>query len=400
MKLEEGLRKYENLPRDEYFKANQELAKDLWGKQMLPTVADIAQYVKEGKNDSVQEVFNFFDNKEDFDKMVMKDNRLYEQTESSKFIAKVMASNNKEISESGYLYKLIMASADDYQITSEDCGGKGKAVDLKATKMIEDPEDESETPRTIEAPMFNETYFEFYLKNMYCEEIGGLIEGHFDEFEERYSEILNKTNHVITIRTPLTCNLHKDHTVCRKCCGLLPEKLINIGTFTCLCVTEFATQSALSSMNKGVKKNINQMLSIGYGGDDTWDGIEKWIEENLHGLETSPVQSRFYEIVYLSRVRETTNNKGKTYPFVTSLKNSINYSPNLFGAFIRSCNDKNFRKMMEVGEFEDTSIKLQIATNNFHDMNKLGDKLSVERGEITMEDYLQKYHSEEGELGA
>ena len=62
----------------------------------------------------------------------------------------------------------------------------------------------------------------------------------------------------IHIRTPLTCNhVKENHSICRKCVGLVPDNVKSIGTFTTLMVTESATQSALSSMNKGREENIS-----------------------------------------------------------------------------------------------------------------------------------------------
>lgn len=343
MDIKKGLRKYSNLNREEYFKKNDELSKDLWPKQDLPTVADIASYMKYGENDNMQKVFDFFDNKEDFDNMINKNQRKYQEDESNGFIRKVMASNNKDIAEAGYFYKLLMSSTDDFVLSDEICNSNGHKIKL---------DDE-----------FDESKFNFYVKSMYVNEIGDYVRGYYDEFFDKYSQL--KGLKEITVRSPMYCEFAKDHKVCSICEGIIPNDVHNIGTFTTLGVTEFATQGALSSMNKGLSLNINEIVQTSGKGITEWDDALSWIQDNLDNLSGGNVQSRFYEVAYLSRIRKDLDNDGKI--FISALKSSINHSGNLFGAYIFSSSVNNLTRMLEVGEFEDNSTKLKIAVNGYGD---------------------------------
>lgn len=347
MELKEGLKLYKDLPRDEYFEKNQELASRLWNEENLPTVLDIADFVKDNKvSDRLQNIFDFLDNKDDFTAMATRRKHLYDQEESSSFIRKVMSANNKEISESGYFYKLLMESADDLIITQETCNSHGRMYDLKNSG-------------------FSEEDFNYYINALHCTEINEIVDCTYHEFLDRYKETLEKHDYKIHILSPLTCECLKTRGLCRRCCGKMPTKTKNVGTFTTLMVTESATQSALSSMNKGRKENINQMLTQRYDGAYDLAPIKAWIASVVGDLQNDNVSSRFYELALISRIKFDKTDTEYQYPYIASLKSSIQFSGNLFGSYIFSPTEKTINKMINEGEFEDSSLKLKIALNKF-----------------------------------
>lgn len=343
MELAKGLKKYQNLPRDEYFEKNQELGKNLWDSEEIPTVADIADFMRGNEdNPKMLGIFTFLENKDDFVKMATRTNHVYNQDESSAFIRKVMASNNEDISKAGYFYKLLMASADDFVIKETDCKSEGVVYKL----------DE-----------LDEATYNYRIRFSYVTELKNYSRNDFDEFMAKCNKF-NLTE--VHVRTPLTCAHAPHHGICKRCAGALPGNTTNIGTFTALMVTESATQSALSSMNKGRKENINDMLTLGYTGKTySWEDIVAWINEIVEKLFNKNVSSRFYEISLLSRVRHDDPNDLNSPLFVASLMRSINYSGNIFGAYIFAPTMKNFERIIKTKHFEDTSLKLQIAMNDY-----------------------------------
>lgn len=348
MNLKKGLKKYEKLSRDEYFKKNQELSENLW-ETSIPTVTDIADFVENKENENTNKIFEFFENKEEFTKMTQKTDDIYDQETSSAFIRKVMASNNADIAKAGYFYKLLMASADDLILSEDSCNSKGITINVK----------------DITPQLYN-----YRIKFMFVEELDTFVE--FLDVEDFINCLKEKNIETITVRHPLDCELLQSwenckgqRCICPKCAGLLPPRTKNVGTFTTLMVTESATQDALSSMNKGRKENINDLLMKGYQGSYTLESIKEWIKDIVDCLDISEnpnVASRFYEIALMSRIRFD-----KDGPFVSSLKGSINHSGNLFGSYIFTPNNKNFEKIVKERHFIDNSLKLKIATNNFDD---------------------------------
>ena len=123
--LNKALKKWEGIPREEYFLENQRLADSTWERELIPTVADIAEFISGEKNEQMSAIFDFFENENDFHAMAYRQGETYSESESQKFIQSVMSSNNTDISEAGYFYKLLMASADDFIIVENDCGCDG-----------------------------------------------------------------------------------------------------------------------------------------------------------------------------------------------------------------------------------------------------------------------------------
>jgi hypothetical protein len=337
VKLEDGLNKYKNLPRGEYTQVNARLSRGLWEKEELPTVADIAEYTNGQNNEKLDAIFNFFDNEGDFAKMATRSNAQYDEDESSAYIRKVMASNNEDISKAGYFYKLLMASADDLVIQDKDCGSDGVVYDI--------------------ANVNHDVYY-YRIRAQWVVELKNFCRMDFDEFV-RWADSMNLKS--VHVRTPMSCKHLQQHTLCSRCCGYLPHGVVNIGTFTALMVTENATQACLSSMNKGRKRNINELLALRYDGEYTMEAIAEWVEGIVQELQNKSVSARYYEIALISRIRE---DAGK--PMVASMKNSINYSGNIFGAYIFTPNNRNLERLVHKRCFNDNSLKLQIAMNNFN----------------------------------
>ena len=347
MVLEKGLEKYKHLDRMDYFKKNQSLSKDMWNKEIVPTVADIAEFIITGENKNMDKIFAFFDNKEDFLNMVKREEEAYDEDESANFIRSVMSSNNTDISKAGYFYKLLMASADDFVIVAKDCNSEG--VKFKVSDLLEED-------------------YNYRILYSWVVEFNSYCQLSYEDFISKCNELNIES---ITIKTPLTCKQFP-HTseevnkeinrrgICKKCAGLLPEGSNNVGTFTTLMVTEHATQSALNSMNKGIKKDVNEMLTTAYKGEYNWESISKWISELVEGLKSKNVFARFYEIALMSRVRFDSEG-----PYVSSLVGSINRSGNLFGAYIFMPTNKTLQSILRKREFEDHSLKLQIAMNQY-----------------------------------
>ena len=318
-----------------------------WENEQIPTVYDIAQFMNGEENNKMNSIFDFFDNKEEFLKMANRTHHKYNQDESTNFIKKVQAANCDEISLSGYFYKLLMASADDFRIIENDCGSEGQEFNVNSITKEE---------------------FEYRVKSMYIEEFNDNCNMDYDQFKDSIEFGKNNEyikNDIIHVRNPKTCKCAKEHGICKKCAGELPLKIKNIGTFTALMVTEHITQNCLSSMNKGIQQNINDALLTSYKGNSEWNDIINWIDSIVTDLENNEVQSRYYEISLLSRIRRDWDNNGEY--FVSSMKTSINNSGNIFGQYIFTPNMKNFQRMIDKKEFEDNSLKLQIAMNEYEE---------------------------------
>lgn len=350
--------------REEYFEINQNLAEDMWNTTSTPTVADIADFYNSGyehPNEKMKEVFDFYDNEEQVKKQIEGSRNYYTEEESAEFVRKVMSANNDDIKKAGYFYKLLMAAADDFKTTKDICKSKGSEYDVS---------------------IFSESFYNYRVKGFWVEEYNDFCVLDFDDFSKW---VFDNEVKLIHVRTPLTCECHKKgrvHKVCEKCAGVLPrnskgEVIKNVGNFITLMITESATQSALSSMNKGVKRNINDIVKSGYTGKTyDWNDVYFWICDLIDELENENVSSRFYEIALLSRVRPRVVEEAREkiangdYSFdivVTSLKNSINMSGNTFGAYIFSPQIKYLKKLLNSGEFEDNSLKLKIALNRYEE---------------------------------
>ena len=342
---EEELRKIKNMDRDEYFEENQRLSESLWTSE-YPTIYNILNYVETGKDSLMSNIFTFFDDlsEEDFRNMANQNNYVYDEENSLEHLKKVEASNNSEIKSAGTFYKLAMASGDDLMINENNCGSKGKEFTIF----------DSDGKLSIDEETYN-----YKIRSLYVEELKGFSRTDFDDFMEKIKEMGLNSVHV---RSPLTCNNRYRRCFCKKCAGMLPPKTKRIGAFSALMITESATQACLSAMNKGVKENINGVLNKYYDGKLDYESIDNWIGEVVDIMCNPNVSSRFYEITLLSRVHTLPDGK----IIVSSLDKSINYS-NLFGAYIFKPTPANFKRIIDKKSFEDTSLKLKIAMNNYNE---------------------------------
>jgi hypothetical protein len=347
MNLKKGLEMCEHLGREEYLQVNQMLGEHLWQKEVIPTVGDIAEFIRTGHNSQMQMIFDFFNNEKDFLDMAHRQGASYDEGESAAFIQSVMSSNNTDISKAGYFYKLLMASADDFTIVSKSCDSEGVRMRLSE---------------------INQELYDYRIRYNWVNELKSHVRMKFDEFVQICGE---KELEQVHVRSPLSCASFphtaedarvagKMRGICKRCAGALPGGVHNVGVFTALMVTEHATQSALNSMNKGRKKDVNDTLTGGYSGGYNWESISAWINELVEDLKGDKVSSRFYEIALMSRIRF--DEEG---PFVASLVGSINRSGNLFGAYIFAPTNRAFEKILNAGQFEDRSLKLQIAMNQY-----------------------------------
>lgn len=350
LRLDEGLRLFEKLPRDAYFKMNQQLAESMWQGESLPTVGDIAQLVMNGvETESVKRIFEFFDNRDGFLSMIRRQGTSYDEGVSAEFIKNVMSSNNTDISESGYFYKLLMASADDFRIVANDCNSDGVSYRVRGLEELQ---------------------YQYRVKWNWIREMNDFCLMNYGDF---LGWCEKKGLSEVHVRSPLTCtsfpHSHQEaenaarmghRGVCRRCAGYVPERVTYIGAFTTLMVTENVTQGALDSMNKGRKRNINTVLMSRYDGPYDWESIKTWVNELTYELTGDKVFSRFYEIALMSRIRFDEDG-----PYVASFAHSMNLSGNSMGAYVFKPTDKHFVTCLRKGDFLDDSLKMKIAMNRY-----------------------------------
>lgn len=327
-------REYISMPRDEYIDLNNKLSKKLWENEPSATVSDFADMILGKDNDNLNSIIKFFDNEEELNNMANRVSAIYSPEESREFIAKVISANSSDITQAGWMYKLLMASADTTRIVSDDCGSDGR--EFKLDDITEDA-------------------YNYYVYNMWVHEYNDFMNMQYNCFILWMKE--NNLN-IIHVRNPATCKDSINHNLCRKCCGYLPENITNVGIFSTLMVTENVTQSALSSMNKGKKVSINDALKEAYTGNIS--NVNEWIYGICDSIINPNVESRFYEIILLSRIKKVNNEYT-----VISLQNSMMVTDDLLGIFIKAPNMTNYTNMIHKGTFEDNSIKSMIAFNEY-----------------------------------
>lgn len=325
-----------NTERDAYIADYKKKATNTITEEHLPFVSDIMDFALKGKTDSrLQRVFDFFGDEEDIKEQTSRKNMFLTSEQSQKFIDSVIAANITDISQSGTLYKMLQASGDTYRIRSKNCESKGRKIELP----------------------IDEISFEYEIKNcnVYFDDPSYLMM--FEDFSE--FKKASAGEEFVYVRSPMTCKKLKQHGCCEVCAGKLPDGAQNIGAFSTLMITEFATQAALSSMNKGKKQNVNTILTSSGAGINTLKKYFEWTSEILEDLRGADVQRRFYEIALLGRLHIEKGGKIR----VSSLANPN--SENYFGEFIYRPKEKTFKKMIEAGSFFDDSLKTQIAFNNY-----------------------------------
>lgn len=313
-------------------------AEQLIYEEKLPMISEILEYALQDKTSpDLQHVFDFFDDKEEFTNLIRRKSVHFSQEESREFLESVIAANISDISLSGTLYKNLMAAGDTYRIKGTDCESQGTKYDL---------------------PM-SEHDFAYQVKDSWF-----TVEDEKERFMvDNYEDFIKATKDkkYIYVRSPLSCKYFLKRSCCPICAGRLPEKVQNIGAFAALMITEVATQNALSSMNKGRKVNVNTLLSHKAENIKTMEDFYAWVNTILEDLkgnqeDSVKVERRFFELALLGRLYIV---DGK--PMVLSLKSPIMY--NYFGNFIYKGNETTFRQLVNHPEFNDSSLKAQIAFN-------------------------------------
>lgn len=322
----------EKLTRSDYVKKCHELGEAMFEHCTIPTVYDFANAFVNNDTDSMKKITNittYTKNTDDIIKSVNRRNDNYSEAESKKFMQSVIAANVTDITDSGYFYKKLISSCDDMTIDIDDCNSEGSIIKL--------PIDEST--------------FEYKIRNHWVMELNKYI--------EEYSD-LPQTG-IIHVRNFLTCN-HGIRHFCKKCAGLYRRSYDteftpkNIGIYSTLMITEHATQASLDSMNNGTVEKINVLLEKKIEDVKTIEQAKERISELIDQIGNIGVESRFYEIAFLSRWRDNS---------FSCLQTSFLKQEDLLGAFIYKSNNTTFNKLLQGGTFEANSMKTKIAFDKY-----------------------------------
>lgn len=325
------------MTRSDYIKEYKTLADSVLLEEKLPQASSLLSYLYENKTDSrLQHVFDFFDDEETLKEMVGHAKVRYSVDDTKEFIASVIAANITDISESGMIYKQLMATGDDYRIRGVDCGAKGRKISLPISE--------------------DDFVYEIKDRNIV---VGDKKYKMFSNYEEFNTWATGKKE--IFVRSPMTCKNQTSRSCCPICAGKVPENTRNIGAFSTLMITEVATQNALSSMNKGRKENVNQLLKRDGKTIDNIRDFHTWADDILEELRGSKVERRWYELALLGRMHYDK----KTNEVVVRSLVSPRSDTNLFSNFMYSPNRRAFSEMVTAGSFYDDSLKVQIAENDY-----------------------------------
>lgn len=326
-----------NTPRSEQIEMFHKLSDSLWMNEDVPTAADLINFDDSTKT-RIEELTDA-DTAETISKQLQTKITQYSNDHSVKFITKVMSANSTDIAEAGVFYKNLMASSDDLLITD--------ATDVTPTKM-----------RVEEVIANGEGWYNFNVKGC-TTSIAGIaptpITMSFEEFSQLNPDI------EIAVYSPIN-DIHRlltERKLSKICCGNIPNNIKRIGLYSTLMITERATQSALSNMNKDKLNKENFILDHSCNGEYTEKEIVTWVKEITDMLSNSPVSRRFYEIALLSRVRPH-----ETHPdrfIIKTMQTSINHSGNLFGFFLFKHNESTLKKMINAKRFNDNSFKAGVA---------------------------------------
>lgn len=325
-------------PRDEYMDKCYQMAANTFANEKLPFVTDVMNFaLNNEKSPRLQRVFDFFGDEEEIKSMVSCPSAFMDSAASAKFIEKVISANITDITQSGLLYKQLQALGDSYRITIDDCGSHGAEIPL--------PIDEETFDYRVKDCLasFDENDKDAYVYYTSYEEFAKEAKGHQSVF----------------VRTPNSCHKRHNGSCCKACAGKVPEGTQNLGAFATLMITEFATQAALSSMNKGKKENVNHLLAKSGAGITTEKQFDEWAEGILNALQGGSVERRFYEIALIGRMNVLDDGKVK----VSSIRGPE--SDNYLGEFIFRPKEKTFKKMVKASSFFDDSLKAQIAMNQY-----------------------------------
>lgn len=339
--FEEDLEFMEEIPRNRYINVYKILADNMWKYCDMPTVGDLVDFMQGEQNEKMDDITEFLDNREKLEELLNKESAVYSNTDSKKFIDKVISANVTDVAMAGYFYKKLMASTDDIRITEESCESKG--IEIAISDLTEEE-------------------YAHKVRFLYVEELG-------DYAKQTYKQFMNSIKtEIIHVRSPLHCDFASERKLCPKCAGVIRRTIDdcyipeNIGIFTTLMITEHATQGALSSMNNGLSKNMNEILEskIGNGKKMTWDEVKENINNIIAEVGNIGVQTRFYEIALMSRVYK----KGTHYAS-SAFQYSLTHQNDPLATFVYMPSSKNFKKLINTDEFEASSIKSQIMFDKY-----------------------------------
>ena len=325
--------------RKEFTKYYHEAAAGAIYNEKLPLAGEILDYATEGvTSENLKSVFDFFGDEEEIKELTTRESIAFTEEESDKFIDSVIAANVQEISQAGLLYKKLMACGDTYRIRGKDCRSHGHEMKVADIDELEFKYSVKNSNITVEKG--DTDYMVFY---------------DYEDFIETMKELEVDT---IWVRNPMSCHNVKRRGCCPICAGEIPYEVQNLGAFSTLMITEVSTQDALSSMNKGKKENINTVLGTKAEKIKTIEDYHKWADEILDNLKGDMVERRYYEIALLGRLHIE---DGKIRVSSLSNPNTKNY----LGEFIYRPKEVSYRNLISAGDFQDESLKAQIAVNSF-----------------------------------
>ena len=331
------------LSRKEYFKRYRELGGAMFEHCTIPTVYDFADaFLNKNENamDKIKSITDYTKNHDDIVNSVNRRHNLYSDQESEKFLNQVIAANVTDITDSGFFYKKLISSCDGMVIDANDCKSKGVEMELP----------------------IDEDTFNFRVRNHWVMEL--------DKYVENYKDIPKKGT--IHVRTFLDCKHGDTRHFCKKCAGLFRRSYDtsftprNIGAYATYMITEKATQASLDSMNKGTAKKPNVLIEESIPGKfNSIDDAKQIITSKVDGMRHD-IESRFYEIAFISRFRFN----GDKYTFV-SLQHSSSKQEDVLGAYIaQPKNSQHFKKLLLSGSFEANSTRTSIAFDKYDGMEE------------------------------
>lgn len=350
MEYQELCDKLNKLPRDKYFTVYKKLGEQMFENCYIPNVADFANAYGEQNEQSeeamnrIKQVTNFTGKQDDIDKSLTREDSLYTEEDSHKFMNDVISANVTSIRDSGFLYKKATSSTDGMRITGDDCGSIGIEFVL---------------------PVDEVTYL-YKLRHHFITEL--------NDYTEDYQDFLRKTSNlsVIHVRSYLSCveDVENHQFFCKRCAGLyrrshdtsfIPK---NIGLFSCLMVCEKATQASLDSMNKGAKAPFNLILERKMPKCKNYDEVIEQSNSIINEIGwDEEIESRHYEIILLSRLR-----KGKRKYYFTSLVTSFVDNEDAFGAWMYRHNQNTLERVLDSKQIELSSTKSKIAFGDYENI--------------------------------
>lgn len=335
--------------RNDFWKDHLSKTEDLILGEKIPSLYEVALAIR-GESDESSDAFKplmdrIGDGEYEEALGILSNKRVSVSTEdSTKYMEKVMASNHTEIAQVGYLYKKLMTSADRLFKVDGDCGSDGV---VSPTSKI------------------SEEIYNFRIKWSYAEvsEDGKSWERLDTNLD--YSDLPEGffvPGASIRYRTPLTCKRILDSEVCSVCIHGVPDEVKRVGLYAALMVTEHSTQSALSSMNNGIKTTGSRMLETTLSAAP-WSEIQSQVTELVDGLLVEGVFAKYYECLFASRLLEldSVSDSGEPMVELPSITTAYFSHGQLIGGFLWKSVQTSLHKLLTVRELDDKTFKLLFA---------------------------------------